>query len=168
VADTLRCNPETVKAHIRELFPGLMRNGKATLLDEKQITVILESIKKSTSEHRGLESINLQRSVVGIETTKSRALRLEMLYRQIDEIKTAELARLKQEREALQIRLSEAEEWYSVKRVLIDTGKQYDWKPLKEYGRKHGYTVEKEFDKNCGEVNAYHRDVWNAVYGLEL
>jgi hypothetical protein len=55
-----------------------------------------------------------------------------------------------------------------VKRVLIETGREYPWKPLKEYSRKHGYTVEKAFDKNYGEVNAYHRDVWNAVYGLEL
>jgi hypothetical protein len=168
VAKQLRCNPETIKGHIRELFPGLMQNGKATFLDEKQVTIILESIKKSTAEHRGLESINLQRSVAGTETALTPALKLEMLYRQIDEIKTAEIARLKQDREALQIRLSEAEQWYSVKRVLIETGREYPWKPLKEYSHKHGYAVEKAFDKNYGEVNAYHRDVWNAVFGVEL
>jgi AcrR family transcriptional regulator len=94
VAEQLGCNPETVKRHIRELFPCLMQNGKATLLDEKQVTVILESIKKSTAEHRGLESVNLQRSVAGTETALTPALKLEMLYRQIDEIKTAEIARL--------------------------------------------------------------------------
>jgi hypothetical protein len=94
VAAQLGCNPETVKGHIRKLFPGLMQSGKTTYLDEKQVAIILESIKKSTAEHRGLESINLQRSVAGIETTLSPALKLEMLYRQIDEIKTAEIARL--------------------------------------------------------------------------
>jgi hypothetical protein len=55
-----------------------------------------------------------------------------------------------------------------VKRVLIETGREYPWKPLKEYSHRHGLAVEKTFDKNYGEVNSYHRDVWNAVYGLEL
>jgi hypothetical protein len=27
-ARKLGCNPETIKGHIRALFPGLMRNGK--------------------------------------------------------------------------------------------------------------------------------------------
>jgi predicted transcriptional regulator len=75
VAAALGCNPETIKHHIRELFPDLMQNGKTTYLHEKQVTIILESIKKSTAEHRGLESINLQWSVAGTETAQSRALR---------------------------------------------------------------------------------------------
>jgi hypothetical protein len=52
--------------------------------------------------------------------------------------------------------------------MLIETGKEYPWKPLKEYSARRGYPVEKTFDKNYGEVNAYHVDVWNAVYGVEL
>jgi hypothetical protein len=55
-----------------------------------------------------------------------------------------------------------------VKRVIIETGRQYPWKPLKEYSDRYGFAVEKTFDKNYGEVNAYHRDVWYAVYGVEL
>jgi hypothetical protein len=161
----LGCSPETVKGHIRELFPGLMRNGKVTLLDKKQVTVILEKMKRPVSSGT---TANLQSQIAGTETVLTPALRLEILYRQIDEIKTAEIARLKLDREALQIRLSEAREWYSVKRVLIETGREYSWKPLKEYSTRHGFTVEKTFDKNYGEVSAYHRDVWNAVYGVEL
>jgi phage antirepressor YoqD-like protein len=100
VAEAFGCNPETVKGHIRELFPGLMQNGKATLLDDKQATIILESIKKSTAEHRGLESINLQRSVAGIETGQRRALRIELLHRQIETELEAEIAELKEKAEA--------------------------------------------------------------------
>jgi DNA-binding transcriptional regulator YhcF (GntR family) len=81
MARQLGCNPETVKGHVRELFLGLMRNEKTTYLDERQVTIILESIKKSTAEHRGLESVNLQHSVAGTETTLTPALKLEILYR---------------------------------------------------------------------------------------
>jgi hypothetical protein len=50
---------------------------------------------------------NLAFQMQGIETTLSPALKLEMLYRQIDEIKTAEIARLNAELAAAQ-RLLEA------------------------------------------------------------
>jgi uncharacterized membrane-anchored protein len=171
VAQKLGCNPETVKGHIRDLFPGLMQNGKVTLLDERQVTIILEKMKQGApfAHHvAGGDVAAYNSGITGTETALTPALKLEMLYRQIDEIKTAEIARLKQDREALKIRLSEAEQWYSVKRALIETGREYPWKPLKDYSAQHGYAVEKTFDKNYGEVNAYHRDVWNAVYGLEL
>jgi hypothetical protein len=164
------CDIHTITNHANRLFPGKIRNGVKTLFDEKEVTLILESIKSVKSQNETLK-VDLQ----GTETSLTPALKLAELtelikrsYEQINEIKTAEIARLKQDREALQIRLSEAEQWYSVKRVLIETGREYPWKPLKEYSRKHGYAVEKAFDKNYGEVNAYHRDVWHMVYGLEL
>jgi hypothetical protein len=91
VADTLGCNPETVKAHIRQLFPGLMQNGKTTLLDEKQVTIILEKMKLPVASGT---LANLQSEIAGTETALSPALKLEMLYRQIDEIKSAEIERL--------------------------------------------------------------------------
>jgi hypothetical protein len=173
------CGIHTITNHANRLFPGKIQNGVKTYFDEREVTLILESIKKPVSS--GAKN-NLVNEIQGIETALTPALRLEMLYRQIDEIKTAEIARLKQEHEALQtrfletqtclsktqIRLSEAKQWYSVKRVLIETGREYSWKPLKIYSVRHGFAVEKVFDKNYGEVNAYHWDVWNAVYGLEL
>jgi chromosome condensin MukBEF complex kleisin-like MukF subunit len=163
VARQLGCAIHTITNHANRLFPGKLRNGVKTYFDEKEVTLILEAMKQSNGNQHDLAS-----SLQGTKTELTPALRLEMLYRQIDEIKTAEIARLKQEQEVLQIRLSEAEEWYSVKRVLIETGKEYPWKPLKEYSVQHGYFVEKTFDKNYGEVNAYHVDVWNKVYGVEL
>jgi predicted transcriptional regulator len=94
VAEQLGCNPETIKGHIRELFPGLMRTGKTTYLDERQVTIILEKMKKPISSGR---LSNLQFETDKLETALSPALKLEMLYRQIDEIKTAEIARLNAE-----------------------------------------------------------------------
>jgi hypothetical protein len=143
---------------------GWTQNGKQTLLDEKQVTLILEAMKSPKKNYdQGLAD-----GMQGVETSMSTALRLEMLYRQIDAIKEAEILRIKTERDSLQIRLSESEKWYSVKRVLIETGKEYSWKPLKAYSLENGYEIEKTFDRNYGEVNSYHIDVWHAVYGLEL
>jgi hypothetical protein len=91
-----------------------------------------------------------------------------LLYAIIDEIKNAEIAKLKEAIETLEGRLGESKRWYSVKRVLAETGKQYDEKPLEEYCRIHRYIVEKAFDNDSGKVNTYHINVWKEVYGLEL
>jgi predicted ArsR family transcriptional regulator len=45
VAESLRCNSETVKSHIRVLFPELMENGKTTYLNKTQVTLVLERMK---------------------------------------------------------------------------------------------------------------------------
>jgi L-lactate utilization protein LutC len=80
-----------------------------------------------------------------------------------EEVKQREL-----EAEQLKIKLDEAMRWATVKRVLIDTGIEYPWRPLKKYSIENGYTIEKVYDKQYGETNAYHTDVWNAVYGVEI
>jgi hypothetical protein len=131
LAKQLRCSPETVKGHIRALFPGLMQNGKATLLDDRQVTIILEKMKQPVSS--GTVS-NLQSQITGTETALTPALKLEMLYRQIDEIKTAELARVKAENTRLQIKADEHETYLSVKRVAKLNNIRWDsldWKRVK-------------------------------------
>ncbi|MDR1627243.1 MAG: hypothetical protein LBR79_00530 [Oscillospiraceae bacterium] len=177
----------TITNYANKLFSDKLRNGIKTYFSEQEATLILDSIKHGKGDSPTAKT--LYEVIQGMETALTPVLKLTQLtelieksHREIEAIKDAEIARLrfrvKQERikkdqerqakEAVQIRLSEHEEWYSVKRVLIETGKEYFWKPLKKYSRRHGYTVQKTFDKNYGEVNAYHQDVWNAVYGLEL
>jgi DNA-binding Lrp family transcriptional regulator len=96
VADQLGCSPETVKGHIRELFPGLMRNGKTTYLNEKQVTIILEKMKQTANHYDSAERNPTYNNLLQVtETALTPALRLEMLYRQIDEIKTAEINKLR-------------------------------------------------------------------------
>ena len=92
VADALRCDPETVKNHIRELFPNIMRNGVTTYLTETQATIILERLKSPVSS--GAKS-NLQNEIVGIETSQSRMLQLQILQNQMQAIFDAELADLR-------------------------------------------------------------------------
>jgi hypothetical protein len=72
------------------------------------------------------------------------------------------------DREAeLQAQLDTSKDWYSIKRVAALNNvswKTFKWRRLKEVGERMGYKVKKIFDANYGEVNAYHKDVWEAVY----
>jgi phage antirepressor YoqD-like protein len=72
VAEKLGCHPETVKEHIRALWPGLLVNGKATYLDEAQVTVILEHMKRPVTSGTAK---NLQSETVGIETSQRMTVR---------------------------------------------------------------------------------------------
>lgn len=87
------------------------------------------------------------------------------------------VTKLKAEREAkklaeqkvfeLETELDRNKDWYSIKRVAALNGvdwKKFDWRKLKRAGEMMGYDVNKIFDANYGEVNTYHRDVWEKVY----
>ena len=72
-----------------------------------------------------------------------------------------------QENEKLQQELDYSKDWYSIKRVAAMNGvdwKTFNWRKLKEKSIELGYGVKKIFDANYGEVNTYHRDVWEAAY----
>ena len=72
------------------------------------------------------------------------------------------------DREAeLQAQLDTSKDWYSIKRVAALNNvswKTFKWRRLKEVGERMGHEVKKIIDANYGEVNAYHKDVWEAVY----
>ena len=94
VAEVLGCNPETVKKHIRTLFPDIMENGKTTYLNEKQVTVILETMKRGvafTHHVTGGDITAYNSGIVGTETSQSRALRIDLLHRQIEAEMQAEI-----------------------------------------------------------------------------
>jgi hypothetical protein len=77
---------------------GWTQNGKLTLLNEAQVTVIVEALKKPVSS--GTKS-NLLSEMEGIETTKSRALRIDLLHRQIEAEMQGEIDELKVENRSL-------------------------------------------------------------------
>lgn len=82
-----------------------------------------------------------------------------------DEVERRQIA--EQENEKLQQELDYSKDWYSIKRVAAMNGvdwKTFNWRKLKEKSIELGYGVKKIFDANYGEVNTYHRDVWEAVY----
>ena len=75
--------------------------------------------------------------------------------------------RLAQEKHALQVELDESKDWYSVKRVAnINhvSWKTYPWGPLVSVSKAQGIPPRKIFDANYGEVNLYHRSIWEMVY----
>lgn len=82
-----------------------------------------------------------------------------------DEVERRQIA--EQEKEKLQQELDYSKDWLSIKRVAAMNGvdwKTFNWRKLKETGLQMGYDVKKIFDANYGEVNTYHRSVWEAAY----
>lgn len=78
-----------------------------------------------------------------------------------------ELIQSEKQKEQLRLELDRSKDWYSIKRVAALNGvdwRTFDWRKLKSTGLEMGYEVKKIFDANYGEVNTYHRDVWEAVY----
>lgn len=64
--------------------------------------------------------------------------------------------------------LDESKEWFSIKRwakLHRRNWRTYSWRKLKAVSHELGYEVKKIFDGNYDEVNIYHRDVFEAVYG---
>lgn len=87
----------------------------------------------------------------------------------LTELKEERIARMtaEEEKEKLQQELDYSKDWYSIKRVAAMNGvdwKTFNWRKLKEKSIELGYGVKKIFDANYGEVNTYHRDVWEAAY----
>lgn len=82
-----------------------------------------------------------------------------------DEVERRQIA--EQENEKLQQELDYSKDWYSIKRVAAMNSvdwKTFNWRKLKEKSIELGYGVKKIFDANYGEVNTYHRDVWESAY----
>lgn len=82
-----------------------------------------------------------------------------------DEVERRQIA--EKEKEKLQIELDYSKDWYSIKRVAAINGvdwKIFNWRLLKEKSIELGYGVKKIFDANYGEVNTYHREVWEVAY----
>lgn len=82
-----------------------------------------------------------------------------------DEVERRQIA--EQEKEKLQQELDYSKDWLSIKRVAKMNGvdwKIFNWRKLKSVGLEMGYEVRKIFDANYGEVNTYHKDVWEACY----
>jgi DNA-binding transcriptional MerR regulator len=102
VAEATGASYRTVAAYAQKA--GWTQNGKITLLTEEQVTVIVEAMKVSTGQGGKRAAVGKERlalAMQGIDTSKSRVLRLQYLQQQMQEIYEAELAELKAENKAL-------------------------------------------------------------------
>jgi DNA-binding CsgD family transcriptional regulator len=115
LAEKFGCDSRTIRNHASKLFPGKMRAGIETLFDEREVTLILDSIKSVKSQNSTLKV-----DVQGTETVLTPILEVIKLtelikqsYQRIDEIKTAEIARLNAElagtRQLLAVRTTDLE-----------------------------------------------------------
>jgi DNA-binding Lrp family transcriptional regulator len=89
VAEVLGCTPETVKKHIRELFPNMLQKGKTTYLTEAQVTVVLESMKKGQAYAHHVTGGNVatyNSGIVGAETGDTLYLQVAMKEREAKEL----------------------------------------------------------------------------------
>jgi transposase len=168
VAEQLHCNSETIKGHIRELFPNLMENGKTTYLNETQITIVLEKMKRESGIGAG---VNLQNEIVGIETNQSRFLRLKLLQEEQNHIYEAIIADQQHEIDRLKTIADEHGDHWSVCEYHQRNNLKYDnkaaiamGKTLAAISRRKGLPIYKvkayDTTGRFGDVNAYTREAW--------
>lgn len=164
IADSLGVSKDIVRNAINRVFPKKIQNGKTTLLNEAEVTLILEEIKKNQSvmSHSTFEVTS---KVEKASTSLTPALKIKQAFELMQEGYEEELARIKAEKEVLQIRLDESKEWYSIKRMeKLNPEMSFSWKLLKKKSEELEISPKKVFDENYGEVNAYHKDIWENIY----
>jgi hypothetical protein len=104
VAEATGAAYSTVAAYAQKA--GWTRNGKITLLDDEQVTLIVEAMK--TAKSSGAKS-NLAFQMQGVETGKSRLLRMKILQEEMNALYEAEIRDLKAENRVLTARVESAE-----------------------------------------------------------
>ncbi|WP_151805369.1 Rha family transcriptional regulator [Acinetobacter junii] len=72
------------------------------------------------------------------------------------------------EAEKLKEQLGESKNYASVKVVESKMGGKYNWRELKKWCVANGKKIKDIADANYGTVKIYHKDAWNAVYGIKL
>jgi phage antirepressor YoqD-like protein len=99
MAEIFGCDIHTITNHANRLFPDKIRNGVKTYFNEKEVALILERIKSVKSQNDTLK-VDLQ----GTETALTPALKvarlaelIEQSHREIEAIKDAEIAKLREE-----------------------------------------------------------------------
>lgn len=176
IAKQLSTSPKVVLENAKKCLPNkIFENGKTTYWTEKEVTILLEYVKMN-SHRTDTTFTNVSK---GMETELTNALRIEMAYQKIDLIHKEiekilqdeneklkqENQKLSQEKETLQIELDESKEWYTIKRMQkLNPETEFKYTLLKAESKKLGYDVKKVFDQNYGEVNAYHKDIFENLY----
>lgn len=143
---------------------------KSTYIDSKGETRPCYDVTK-----KGCEFI--AHKLTGVKGTEFTAKYINRFHEMEDALKpklpttyrdaVAQLLESLDREEELKAQLDTSKDWYSIKRVAALNGvswKKFDWRKLKRIGEEMGYEVKKIFDANYGEVNTYHKTVWEKAY----
>lgn len=154
IASATGSSTSAVNRAITKHFPNKKQNGKTTFLNQKEVAVISKELK---GHHNLFSTEKVRNSVTHLEM-------LENIQRDLQWLISYN-AELQSQNENLRISLDESKEWYSVKRMeKLNRGQTFDWRLLKKESERLGIEVKKVFDQNYGEVNSYHKDVWESLY----
>ena len=132
---------------------------------QTEYIIKLDIAKEMAMLERNEKGKQVRRYFIQIEKKYKEQTKPQMPQTYLEALK--ELVAVEEEKERLQLELDRSKDWYSIKRVaaLNDVSwKTFDWRKLKQVGEQMGYEVRKIFDANYGEVNTYHREVWETAY----
>ena len=169
VAEALGVSIETIRINGKALFPSKkVENGKPTLWTEEECKMILEKIRNNQQGSMATSKATLEHIISDLTPALMIKQAMELAQKgyelELERIK-AEGEKLKAEKERLQIELDTSKEWYSIKRMeKLNPSKKFAFSILKAQSIRMGVGIKKVFDANYGEVNAYHKSVWEALY----
>ncbi len=72
------------------------------------------------------------------------------------------------ENEKLKQELDRSKEYATIKKVYINTGIKFKWKPLKDYCKLSKLKTGDVFDQNYGVVKSYPLKAWKDVYNIDV
>ena len=131
----------------------------------KEYLIKLDIAKEMAMLERNEKGKQVRRYFIQVEKKYKEKLKPKVPQTYLEALK--ELVAVEEEKERLQLELDRSKDWYTIKREAALNGvswKIFDWRKLKKVGEQKGYEVRKIFDANYGEVNTYHREVWEAAY----
>lgn len=165
LAEQLGTDKKVIIENAKKFLPNkVFEHGKQTLWSKQEVTILIECMKQNNSnQYREKGSVTGAVTVASTDLTP--ALKLKMAMELAQEAYEEEIERLKLSNENLCVQLDESKEWYSIKRMQkLNPGVALDWRLMKKESEKLGHEVRKVFDQNYGEVNAYHRDVYESLF----
>lgn len=105
VAEALGCAVNTLRETAKDVLPNkVFENGKTTYWTESEVTVVLEAMKNHNSNQN-----NLSRSLTGVSTSLTPALKIQKALELMREGYEEELARIEAENKRLALEKEAAE-----------------------------------------------------------
>lgn len=180
-----------------EVIDNLGRRQEATFINEPNLYKVIFQSKKPCAEKfqnwvykEVLPQIRKTGIYTNIPKSYAEALRMyanEVEQRELIEKQRDEAIRTKawisdkktatamntasqkvKENEKLKQELDRSKEYATIKKVYINTGIKFKWKPLKDYCKLSKLKTGDVFDQNYGVVKSYPSKAWKDVYNIDV